>query len=93
MADIKIEDLMRSIRERAREGAARDTDPSVLLHSSAEKPLGRLQTSLTITERTRDQLPQNLVTPVRARIFHPRRLTISLIHIGANGDVHPLETG
>lgn len=55
MADIKVEDLMRSIRERAREGAAQQTTHS--LHDTTAKSLTRLQTSLTITERTRDQLP------------------------------------
>ena len=57
MAEIKVEDLMRSIRERAREGAAQQTDPSLSLGDSTAKPLSRLQTSLTITGRTRDQLP------------------------------------
>src|SRR5687768_2628786 len=55
MADIKIEDLMRSIRDGAREGAAQQNDPS--LPDKAEKSLARLQTSLTITGRTHDQLP------------------------------------
>ena len=57
MADIKVEDLMRSIRERALEGAAKQTDPSPSSGDSAAKPLSRLQTSLTITGRTHDQLP------------------------------------
>jgi len=57
MADIKVEDLMRSIRERALEGAAKQTDPSLSLGDSTAKPLSRLQTSLTITGRTHDQLP------------------------------------
>lgn len=57
MADIKVEDLMRSIRERAREGAAQQTDPSLSLGDSTARPLARLQTSLTITGRTHDQLP------------------------------------
>jgi len=55
MADIKIEDLMRSIRERAREGAAQQSDPS--WQDNSERSLSRLQTSLTITARTHDQLP------------------------------------
>ena len=57
MADIKVEDLMRSIRERALEGAAKQTDPSLSLGDGTAKPLSRLQTSLTITGRTHDQLP------------------------------------
>jgi len=57
MADIKVEDLMRSIRERALEGAAKQTDPSLSSGDSTAKQLSRLQTSLTITGRTRDQLP------------------------------------
>jgi hypothetical protein len=57
MADIKVEDLMRSIRERAREGAAQQTDPSLSSPDSTARPLARFQTSLTITERTHDQLP------------------------------------
>ena len=57
MADIKVEDLMRSIRERALEGAAKQSDPSCSLGDSTAKPLSRLQTSLTITGRTQDQLP------------------------------------
>ena len=57
MADIKVEDLMRSIRERALEGAAKPTDPSLSLGDSSAKPLSRLQTNLTITGRTHDQLP------------------------------------
>jgi hypothetical protein len=57
MADIKVEDLMRNIRERALEGAARQTDASLSLGDSTAKPLSRLQTSLTITGRTHDQLP------------------------------------
>lgn len=55
MADIKVEDLMRSIRDGAREGAAQQSEPSS--HGNAQKSLSRLQTSLTITERTHDQLP------------------------------------
>src|SRR5258706_16329872 len=57
MADIKVEDLMRSIRERDLEGAAKQSDPSCSLVDSTAKPLSRLQTSLTITGRTHDQLP------------------------------------
>jgi hypothetical protein len=57
MADIKVEDLMRSIRQRARDGAAKHTDASISSTDSAAKPIARLQTSLTIAERTRDQLP------------------------------------
>jgi len=57
MADIKVEDLMRSIRQRAREGAAEQTDPSFSSTDSTSKPIARLQTSLTITDRTHDQLP------------------------------------
>lgn len=56
MPDIKVEDLVRSIREQARESAARQPDPSVS-SSNGARPLARLQTSLTITARTRDQLP------------------------------------
>ena len=57
MADIKVEDLIRSIRERALDGAAKQSDPSCSLVDSTTKPLARLQTSLTISGRTHDQLP------------------------------------
>jgi hypothetical protein len=57
MADIKVEDLMRSIRERAIEGAAQQTDASLSSGNSTAKPLSRLETSLSITGRTHDQLP------------------------------------
>lgn len=56
MADIKVEDLMRSIRERARESGAAQAGHSVTGQGSANS-LGRLKTSLTITGRTHDQLP------------------------------------
>ena len=57
MAEIKVEDLMRSIREGAREGAqgAQQNDQSS--SSSSPKHLARIETSLTITARTHDQLP------------------------------------
>src|SRR5687767_11355857 len=57
MAEIKVEDLMRSIRERASEGAARQTEASNALRGDTARSLARLQTDLTITGRTRDQLP------------------------------------
>ncbi len=57
MADIKVEDLVRSIRERARESAATQSDPSVAEGEGIARSLARLQTSLTITGRTQDQLP------------------------------------
>ncbi|MDQ2921210.1 MAG: hypothetical protein M3R52_06340 [Acidobacteriota bacterium] len=58
MAELEVEDLIRSIRERAREEAAQQTEPSLSPQdSTAAKPLARLQTSLTITGRTHDQLP------------------------------------
>ena len=47
---------MRSIRERALE-AAQQSDPSLSLGDRTANPLARLQTSLTITQRTQDQLP------------------------------------
>ena len=72
MADIKVEDLMRSIRERAREGAAQQTDPSLSTGDNTAKPLSRLQTSLTITGRTHDQLPP--VTTYRSGL--PARLEL-----------------
>lgn len=57
MPDIKVEDLVRSIREQARENAAQQTAPSASTPDSSARPLARLQTSLTITARTQDQLP------------------------------------
>jgi hypothetical protein len=69
MAEIEVSDLMRTIREGARE-AAKQTEPSsrtpaeMLGRGSHPSPQGntanamaRLQTSLTITARTQDQLP------------------------------------
>ena len=72
MADIKVEDLMRSIRDSACEGAAQETDPSQSLAHQTASPLARLQTSLTITGRTRDQLPP--VTTYRSGL--PARLEL-----------------
>jgi hypothetical protein len=57
MPDIKVEDLVRSIREQARESAAQQTAPSASMLDSSAQPLARLQTSLTITGRAQDQLP------------------------------------
>jgi hypothetical protein len=62
MAEIKVEDLMRSIRAGAREGGAQPDDsfsgPGNSANSaSSASSLGRLETSLTITRRTHDQLP------------------------------------
>jgi hypothetical protein len=61
MAEIKVEDLMRSIRAGAREGAAQPGDSfSAGNSANSANPtssLGRLETSLTVTRRTRDQLP------------------------------------
>jgi len=78
MADIKVEDLMRSIRQRALEGAAKQTDPSLSLGDSAAKPLSRLQTSLTITGRTHDQLPPVTTyrsgLPARVELWIKRQL-------------------
>lgn len=56
MAEIKVSDLMRSIREGARE-AAQQSEASASLQGNTAKPMARLQTSLAITGRTRDQLP------------------------------------
>jgi hypothetical protein len=78
MADIKVEDLMRSIRERAREGAGKQTDPSVSLGDGTSKPMARLQTSLTISRRTRDQLPPVTTyrsgLPARVELWIKRQL-------------------
>lgn len=61
MAEIKVEDLMRSIRAGAREGAAQPGDSFSAGNSAnsanSKSSLGRLETSLTVTRRTRDQLP------------------------------------
>lgn len=59
MAEIKVEDLMRSIRAGAREGAAQPSDSFSAQGNSANSAnsLGRLETSLTVTGRTHDQLP------------------------------------
>jgi hypothetical protein len=52
MAEIKVEDLIRGIRE----GAAR-SEPSPSLPENTARSLSRLETSLTIIARTQDQLP------------------------------------
>jgi hypothetical protein len=59
MAEIKVEDLMRSIRAGAREGAAQSSDSFSGQGSSANSAssLARLETSLTVTRRTHDQFP------------------------------------
>jgi hypothetical protein len=59
MAEIKVEDLMRSIRAGAREGAAQPGDSLSGQGGSANSAnsLARLETALTITGRTHDQLP------------------------------------
>lgn len=56
MADIKVDDLVRSIRQQARESAAQQ-DSSGSAPDSFAAPLARLQTSLTITGRAQNQLP------------------------------------
>jgi hypothetical protein len=78
MADIKVEDLMQSIRQRARESAPQHAEPLFSMQDSAGKPFARLQTSLTITSRTHDQLPP-LTTHrsgvlARAELWIKRRL-------------------
>lgn len=57
MAEVKVEDLVRNIRERARAGAAAKPDfpSSTLGHSS--KTVARLESSVVTTNRSRDQLP------------------------------------
>lgn len=57
MAEVKVEDLVRNIRERARESASAKPDfrSSTAGHSS--KPVARLQSSVATTNRTHDQLP------------------------------------
>ena len=59
MAEIKVEELMRSIRAGAREGAAQSNDSLSAQGNSANSAnsMARLETSLTITARTHDQLP------------------------------------
>jgi hypothetical protein len=62
MAEIKVEDLMRSIRAGAREGAAQPSDSFSGQGNSANSAnsansLARLETSLTVTSRTQNQLP------------------------------------
>ena len=78
MADIKVEDLMRDIRERALEGAAKQSDSSSSLGDNTAKPLSRLQTSLTITGRTYDQLPPVTTyrrgLPARVELWIKRQL-------------------
>ncbi|HVQ37385.1 MAG TPA: hypothetical protein VMS31_07630 [Pyrinomonadaceae bacterium] len=72
MADIKVDDLVRSIREQARESAAQQADSSVSAAGTSAKPLARLETSLTITGRSHDQLPP--VTTYRTGL--PARLEL-----------------
>jgi len=57
MAEIKVEDLMRSIRAGAREGAAQLSEIPVSGQGSSAKSLSRLETTLAIAGRTHDQLP------------------------------------
>lgn len=73
MADIKVDDLVRSIRQQARESAAQQ-DSSVSAPDSFDGHLARLQTSLTITRRAQDQLPP--VTTYRGGL--PARLELWL---------------
>jgi hypothetical protein len=73
MAEIKVEDLIRRIRE----GADR-TEISHSLSDTAANPLARLDTSLTIIARTQDQLPP-LTTyrsglPARVELWIKRQL-------------------
>src|SRR6185295_2809181 len=72
MADIKVEDLVRSIREQARESAAQQNASSASLPDSSARPLAKLETSLTITGRSHDQLPP--VTTYRSGL--PARLEL-----------------
>jgi hypothetical protein len=72
MRDIKVEDLVRSIREQARESAAQHGASSASMSDSSARPLARLETSLTITERTQNQLPP--VTTYRSGL--PARLEL-----------------
>lgn len=72
MPDIEIEDLVRSIREQARESAAQQSAASAAMPDTSARALARLQTSLTITGRTHDQLPP--VTTYRGGL--PARLEL-----------------
>src|ERR1700674_410442 len=76
MADIKVEDLMRSIRDSARGGAAQHSESSS--PDNTAKPMARLQTSLTITGRTQDQLPPVTTyrsgLPARVELWIKRQL-------------------
>lgn len=72
MPDIKVEDLVRSIREQARESVAQQSGSSASMPDSSARPFARLQTSLTITGRTHDQLPP--VTTYRSGL--PARLEL-----------------
>lgn len=57
MPDIRVDDLVRSIREQARESAAQQSASSASMPDTSARPLARLQTSLAITGRAQDQLP------------------------------------
>jgi len=72
MSDIKVEDLVRSIREQARESAAQQSASSTSIPDSSAWALTRLETSLTISGRTQNQLPP--LTTYRSGI--PARLEL-----------------
>jgi hypothetical protein len=57
MGDIKVEDLVRGIRAHARESAAQQSASATATPDGSARPLTRIETSLTITGRTKDQLP------------------------------------
>jgi outer membrane murein-binding lipoprotein Lpp len=78
MGDIKVEDLVRSIREQARESAAQQSASSNAPPDGSARSLTRLQTSLTITGRTQDQLPPLTTyrsgSPARLELWIKRQL-------------------
>ena len=57
MAEVKVEDLVRNIRERAREGAAAKPDFPAPAASHSSQTIARLQSSVTSANRTPVQLP------------------------------------
>src|SRR5687767_14216479 len=74
MAEIKVEELMHSIRKGARQGAALPGDPAVADRGSSATTLGRLETNLMITGRTHNQLPP--VTTYRSGLLARAELWI-----------------
>src|SRR6185436_19580754 len=74
MADIKVEDLVRSIREQARESAAQQSGLSTSMPDTSARALARLETSLTVTGRTQNQLPP--VTTYRSGLLSRLELWI-----------------